>query len=550
MSGERSYTTEKSTLENKPEWGGATPVGHHHHHQQQHVTFLHPQQQNLQQTKQPHAPHQLAAGGCSDSATFEPDVGISCEDTLFENPNAIIDASNAGHACHFNAAADGSKHCDDLDMGTAPVQSTFAPQKLHNFGMAAPDMSTKKSHINIAAAGPHEAESNRDHAGGHGQGNLPMSTPIKMPTARRARNAFMSSLTVRPTGTKDRHSKVRTAKGLRDRRVRLSAPTAIQFFDVQDRLGFDQPSKAVDWLIKKARAAIDELAPVQEAVIPGEETTDVPAGERQVRKEHHDGSLVKVKDEEQTMPFSSRSGVRAESRAKARERARERAREKVVTSCAIASPAAKVTATSAATMPVQHFVPSASSSLHLSLPEFFLLSSQLHQPFDDQQRSGDLSSMLSQPSSSALSSHFLPCPPQSSASAFLHPGPVDVPLSFQFSAPPIYTNTPISPRGTLQSIFSNPTSFSMQPHMPIVQRSMSMMGVLQHQAHMYRPALISVQDDRHDNDEEGRQRSAELGSLDLHQHSRIPMRIHGMELDSHVEETRITTTSMQADRFQ
>ncbi|KAL2944499.1 Transcription factor TCP4 [Bienertia sinuspersici] len=64
---------------------------------------------------------------------------------------------------------------------------------------------------------------------------------------------------VRATGRKDRHSKVCTAKGPRDRRVRLSAHTAIQFYDVQDRLGYDRPSKAVDWLIKKAKAAIDEL---------------------------------------------------------------------------------------------------------------------------------------------------------------------------------------------------------------------------------------------------------------------------------------------------
>lgn len=61
------------------------------------------------------------------------------------------------------------------------------------------------------------------------------------------------------TGSKDRHSKVRTAKGLRDRRVRLSGPTAIQLYDLQDRLCLDQPSMAVDWLIKAAKSAIDEL---------------------------------------------------------------------------------------------------------------------------------------------------------------------------------------------------------------------------------------------------------------------------------------------------
>ncbi|XP_028551210.1 transcription factor TCP24 isoform X2 [Dendrobium catenatum] len=63
----------------------------------------------------------------------------------------------------------------------------------------------------------------------------------------------------RASGGKDRHSKVLTSKGLRDRRVRLSVSTAIQFYDLQDRLGFDQPSKAIEWLIQAAAAAIDEL---------------------------------------------------------------------------------------------------------------------------------------------------------------------------------------------------------------------------------------------------------------------------------------------------
>ncbi|XP_060193333.1 transcription factor TCP4-like [Lycium barbarum] len=64
---------------------------------------------------------------------------------------------------------------------------------------------------------------------------------------------------IRSVGRKDRHSKVSTAKGPKDRRVRLSPNTAIQFYDVQDRLGYDRPSKAIDWLIKEAKAAIDAL---------------------------------------------------------------------------------------------------------------------------------------------------------------------------------------------------------------------------------------------------------------------------------------------------
>lgn len=89
---------------------------------------------------------------------------------------------------------------------------------------------------------------------------------------------------VRSTGRKDRHSKVYTAKGPRDRRVRLSAHTAIQFYDVQDRLGYDRPSKAVDWLIKKAKNAIDKLAelppwnPIPNATEDGQETTEQNGG--------------------------------------------------------------------------------------------------------------------------------------------------------------------------------------------------------------------------------------------------------------------------------
>ncbi|KAI4322751.1 hypothetical protein L6164_022417 [Bauhinia variegata] len=81
---------------------------------------------------------------------------------------------------------------------------------------------------------------------------------------------------VRSTGRKDRHSKVYTAKGPRDRRVRLSAHTAIQFYDVQDRLGFDRPSKAVDWLINKAKSAIDRLAELPPWHPPG---TNIAAAE-------------------------------------------------------------------------------------------------------------------------------------------------------------------------------------------------------------------------------------------------------------------------------
>ncbi|GMH20356.1 hypothetical protein Nepgr_022197 [Nepenthes gracilis] len=67
----------------------------------------------------------------------------------------------------------------------------------------------------------------------------------------------------RAFGGKDRHSKVCTVRGLRDRRVRLSVSTAIQLYDLQERLGLNQPSKVVDWLLDAAKHEIDELPPLQ-----------------------------------------------------------------------------------------------------------------------------------------------------------------------------------------------------------------------------------------------------------------------------------------------
>uniref|UniRef100_A0A9I9D300 Transcription factor CYCLOIDEA-like n=1 Tax=Cucumis melo TaxID=3656 RepID=A0A9I9D300_CUCME len=58
---------------------------------------------------------------------------------------------------------------------------------------------------------------------------------------------------------KDRHSKICTSKGPRDRRMRLSLEIARNFFDLQDMLGFDKASKTVEWLFTKSRSAIKEV---------------------------------------------------------------------------------------------------------------------------------------------------------------------------------------------------------------------------------------------------------------------------------------------------
>ncbi|KAJ6416974.1 hypothetical protein OIU84_002791 [Salix udensis] len=125
---------------------------------------------------------------------------------------------------------------------------------------------------------------------------------------------------VRSTGRKDRHSKVCTAKGTRDRRVRLSAHTAIQFYDVQDRLGYDRPSKAFDWLIEKARVSIDELAelppwdPATAGFTPKTSKTATGSTQQQsISDEKEDGFSFQNMQQQMAENLNSSSGFRPPS---------------------------------------------------------------------------------------------------------------------------------------------------------------------------------------------------------------------------------------------
>lgn len=138
----------------------------------------------------------------------------------------------------------------------------------------------------------------------------------------------------RASGGKDRHSKVYTSKGLRDRRVRLSVSTAIQFYDLQDRLGYDQPSKAIEWLIKAATSAIAELPSLDanftepmgihhhvEKLMPNDSGMD-PEAEPSYNQQQQQSSTS------ETSKGSVLSLSRSEIREKARVRAKERVRDK------------------------------------------------------------------------------------------------------------------------------------------------------------------------------------------------------------------------------
>ena len=155
----------------------------------------------------------------------------------------------------------------------------------------------------------------------------------------------------RASGGKDRHSKVLTAKGLRDRRVRLSVSTAIQFYDLQDRLGYDQPSKAVEWLIKAAAVAIADL-PSLDGAFPDlpllEDCREHDINSTQIVDEddgddlgyaanrHNDDNQMQQQDYLAKSACSStsetsRGSVLSLSRSEIRIKARERARERTAT---------------------------------------------------------------------------------------------------------------------------------------------------------------------------------------------------------------------------
>ncbi|GER36756.1 TCP transcription factor [Striga asiatica] len=152
----------------------------------------------------------------------------------------------------------------------------------------------------------------------------------------------------RASGGKDRHSKVLTSKGLRDRRVRLSVNTAIQFYDLQDRLGYDQPSKAVEWLLKAAASSIDELPPMRSPFpdtpcrqTSDEKRSDGGGGDHQLGLDSGGGGIDPSFPQSQATKSSACSSTsetskgsgglslsRSESRIKARQRAKGRVAEK------------------------------------------------------------------------------------------------------------------------------------------------------------------------------------------------------------------------------
>nr|GEV05205.1 hypothetical protein [Tanacetum cinerariifolium] len=138
---------------------------------------------------------------------------------------------------------------------------------------------------------------------------------------------------------KDGHSKIHTAQGPRDRRVRLSIDVARKFFCLQDLLGFDKASKTLDWLFAKSKTAIKDLVEEMKHCSSSSATDQcemvfqetIRKGSDEEDKYQRKKSETKFFDaKRKKMMRKYKSGVDVnQSRAEARARARERTKEKL-----------------------------------------------------------------------------------------------------------------------------------------------------------------------------------------------------------------------------
>lgn len=147
----------------------------------------------------------------------------------------------------------------------------------------------------------------------------------------------------RLAGKKDRHSKIHTAQGLRDRRMRLSVHTARKFFDLNDMLGFDKASKTIEWLFSKSQKAIEEITETlqsddatqtvskenneMESSLSACETESVMEITLAAEKDEH---VEQIEDESSRKPIESYNPLVKELRSEERARARDRTRDRMM----------------------------------------------------------------------------------------------------------------------------------------------------------------------------------------------------------------------------
>lgn len=165
------------------------------------------------------------------------------------------------------------------------------------------------------------------HGGGESAAVVKNSFPTtKTKGAKETKKKSLGSTPRRRTGKKDRHSKICTAQGVRDRRMRLSLQIARKFFDLQDMLGFDKASSTIEWLLSQSKTAIKELTAASKNNNGSSSESFVSECEvmSSMDEENSNNNGEVAKDDKKV--FKKKN----ESREKARARARERTKEKMM----------------------------------------------------------------------------------------------------------------------------------------------------------------------------------------------------------------------------
>ncbi|KAK8569464.1 hypothetical protein V6N13_046516 [Hibiscus sabdariffa] len=134
------------------------------------------------------------------------------------------------------------------------------------------------------------------------------------------------------TSKRDRHSKINTANGPRDRRMRLSLDVAREFFGLQDMLGYDKASRTVEWLLIHARQEIKRLETAH--VSKMNNNVAVASAAAKSSSSTSDGESLSAAEPKATekkvkqQPKTTSHPVARDLRDKARARAKERTKAK------------------------------------------------------------------------------------------------------------------------------------------------------------------------------------------------------------------------------
>ncbi|KAH7841033.1 hypothetical protein Vadar_024753 [Vaccinium darrowii] len=242
----------------------------------------------------------------------------SCNPFSYTNETLFPDSSTIEENPNYNSSQEEYPPPPFLFHFPSPFLDTGDPPHDHNI----------PTFIQTGITSPYRRPRKRNGGGGANTDRNPKPIPNPNPNTRRR------------TGKKDRHSKICTAQGVRDRRMRLSVHVARKFFDLQDLLGFDKASKTIEWLFSKSKGAIKELTRNIPRLKHGcsASTKAVIEDQESVFNKEDMGKGVEITvgvpiDENNRKPLkkSAYDPLQAkELRDKARERAKARTREKMM----------------------------------------------------------------------------------------------------------------------------------------------------------------------------------------------------------------------------